>query len=546
VKVRTESAPSVAPATAVAAPTPSPPVVATAAAAPDPVAMRGVSKSFDARPANADVNLDVRPGEIHALLGENGAGKTTLMRILSGSLRPDAGRIAVGGEPVEFQSPADALRHGIGMVHQHSVLVPTLTVAENVVLGHEPPWRLRMRRRELLRDVSARAEQCGLEVDPGRLVGSLSVDVAQRVEILRLLFRDVATLILDEPTAILARPHVERLFETLRDLRAQGRAIVVVTHKLDEVLELADRATVLRRGRVVDVVERAAFDEQALTEALVGRALAPIAPPAPRRPPRRDGASYAVDDVNVRGDRSEDAVAGLSLEIGAGEILGLAGVEGNGQVELVEALSGVRPLSAGRVRVGDHTLSRVTPAALDRLGVAVVSADRSRWDVFPELSAGENLLLSRIAEGDRELTRWGFVRRRRMREAARARLEEFDVRPCEPDQPVGTLSGGNQQRVVLARELSRKPVAVIAAYPTRGLDLAATRFVHTTLLQLRDSGSAVLLVSADLDELLALSDRAGVLYRGRLSYLSETQAADRSAMAAAMVGLAGHDGGRAG
>jgi ABC-type uncharacterized transport system ATPase subunit len=514
---------------------------ATAPANHDPepatVAMRAISKSFDGQLANDAIDLDVRPGEIHALLGENGAGKTTLMNILSGFLQPDAGRVSVGNAALDFRSPRDALRHGIGMVHQHSVLVPTLTVAENVVLGQESNWQLKMPRKEIHRRVAACGEHYGLAVDPRALVSSLSVDQVQRVEILRLLYKDASTLILDEPTAVLARLHVDQLFATLRSLRERGCGVVIVTHKLDEVLELADCATVLRRGRVVEVVERECFNEDALTEALVGHSLSPIV----RRESRAENGDarvvYAVEGLSVNGDRHPDAVAELSFEIKAGEILGLAGVEGNGQMELVEALAGVRPFSGGLVRIGPNALEQADPGQLDRLGVGVVSGERLRWDVFPELSAAENLLLSAIAEGRGGYTSWGFLRGRKIESAARSQLADFDVRPSDPQRIVGTFSGGNQQRVVLARELSRKPAVLIAAYPTRGLDIAAARFVQKTLLGLRQAGTAVLLVSADLDELLALSDRVGVLYRGRLSYMSPTASADRRAMAAALVGL---------
>jgi ABC-type uncharacterized transport system ATPase subunit len=505
------------------------------------VAMRGISKSFNGHVANDAVNFDVRLGEIHALLGENGAGKTTLMNILSGFLQPDDGTLSIGEQGVEFRSPRDALQHGIGMVPQQSVLVPPLTVAENIVLGEGSNWQPVMRTKEIHRRVAAHAERYGMVVHPRRLVATLSVDEVQRVDILRLLFKNATTLILDEPTAVLARPHVEQLFETLRALRDRGCAVVIVTHKLDEVMEVADRATVLRHGRVVKVVERERFDQDALAEALVGDSPSPIVRDATHLPVGHGNVVYAVEGLCVDGDTHAQAVAELSFEIRAREILGLAGVEGNGQMELVEALAGVRPLAGGHVRIDGNVLYEIDPAHLDRLSVGVVSGERLRWDVFVELSAAENLLLSAVAEGRGGYTRWGFLRRQKMDNDARSQLIDFGVRPSEPERLVGTLSGGNQQRVVLARELSRKPDVLVAAYPTRGLDIAAASFVQETLLELRRQGAAILLVSADLDELLTLADRVGVLYRGRLSYLSPIANADRRVMAAAMVGLSRED-----
>lgn len=369
------------------------------------------------------------------------------------------------------------------------------------------------------------------------------------MEILRLLGKDVRILILDEPTAILAQAHVEQLFGALRRLRERGCSVVIVTHKLSEVIELADTATVLRHGRRVAVLDRGDFDADRLAAAVVGAeptgldAREPAAVGA-----RRDAASRAVttgdvvlglDRLVVAGEHHERALDELTLDVRAGEILGLAGVEGNGQGELIEALAGVRAIASGRVRIGDAALTRVDPRRLDRLGVAIVSGQRRRWDVIPDLSVEENVLLSDLVDPAGGYARFGFLRRRRMAAAVRDRMRAFDVRPDDPERLVGTLSGGNQQRVVLARELARKPVLLVAAYRTHGLDIAAVRFVHETLLALREQGTAVLVVSADRDELFAISDRVAVLYRGRVRYEARVCDVDVRAFGRAMVGLDG-------
>jgi len=516
-----------------------------AAAGTPAVEARGLRRTFGELVANDDVDFTVRPGEIHALLGENGAGKTTLGTMLAGLLKPDRGEILAGGEPVAFGSPRDALRHGIGMVQQHSVLVPGLTVAENLVLGTESSWNPRLRHRAVERWAAELCERFGAGLDVSAPLATLSIDEVQQVEILRLLGRDVRVLILDEPTAVLARAHAERLFEALRGLRERGCSVVIVTHKLSEVIELADRATVLRHGRVVARLDRPEFNEDALASAVVGTELAefghePAAIGVSEDMPRHGGAGdvvLAIEDLVVDGERSAGAVDRLSLQVRAGEVLGLAGVEGNGQAELIEALSGVRGVSSGTVRIGDRTLTQLDPRTLDRLGVAVVSSERRRWDVVQDLSIEENILLSELADPASDFSRWGFLRRSKMDAAVAERIKAFDVRPADPSRSVATLSGGNQQRVVLGRELAHRPRLLIAAYPTHGLDVAAVRFVHRTLLKLRDEATAVLVVSADRDELFALSDRVAVLYRGRIGYEAEREKADMRQFSRAMVGL---------
>ncbi|HEY1853663.1 MAG TPA: ABC transporter ATP-binding protein [Solirubrobacterales bacterium] len=505
------------------------------------IRMRGISVSFGDVRATQDVDFDIRAGEIHALLGENGAGKTTLMRVLSGLLSPDSGEIELDGEPITFDSPRDAIHRGIGMVHQHSVLVKQLTVAENIILGERSSWTLRLPRREVERPAREICERYGVDLDVRRPIGSLSADQVQQVEILRLLHRNVGTLILDEPTAVLGTAYVERLFSTLADLRQRGHAIVVITHKLKEVFRLADRATVLRGGRVTAEVTRAELDQQALMTAMVGESVAPVVRQREVEPDASTPVVFAAEELCVDGDRSSNAVDSLSFEVRAGEVLGVAGVEGNGQTELVEALGGVRPIAAGTIRVGDQALAQLTPSRLDALGVGIISEDRRRWDLVPELSAAENLILSRLGNGEDDFVKLGFLRRKRIDAMATEAMRRFDVRPPVAERAMTTFSGGNQQKVVLARELAPRPPVVVAAYPSRGLDVAATRFVHQELLELRDAGSGVLLISADLDELLALSDRVGVLYRGHFAYMAEATRVEISGITRAMTGIGGDD-----
>jgi simple sugar transport system ATP-binding protein len=497
------------------------------------IEMRGITRRFGSLVANDSVDFELKPGEIHALLGENGAGKTTLLRMLSGYLQPDSGSISIDGAPVDIPDPATALGLGIGMVHQHSVLVPELTVAENIVLGRQPSWTARYSRKEIAQAVAEVCEEYGVELDPNAKLGTLSADRVQQVEIVRLLHRRVGTVILDEPTAILGRAYVDQLFETLAELRERGHSVAIITHKMREVMAIADRVTVMRGGKVTASLSREEFDEERLTHALVGSPL-----PAVKRAFTTSFGPTVLDvrQLEVAGDRAEKSVDKLDLSIRAGEILGIAGVEGNGQRELVEALSGVRPIEGGSVEIEGRTRTRLTPSVLDRAGVAVISEDRLRWDVIGDLTLAENLMLTRVSEGDPTVTRMGFLRRKEMTRLAQDQLNAYDVRPGDPTMRAGNLSGGNQQKLVLARETDRSPRVVIAAHPSRGLDIAATGFVHKKLLALRDAGAAILLVSADLDELLAVSDRVAVIYRGRIAYECDADGADTVLIGRAMIG----------
>ncbi|PWU24214.1 MAG: heme ABC transporter ATP-binding protein [Candidatus Rokuibacteriota bacterium] len=502
-------------------------------AAPGGIELRGITKAFGATVANYEVDFDLRPGEIHALLGENGAGKTTLMSVLFGLVTPDAGEIMLAGEPVSFESPHDALQRGIGMVHQHFMLVPGFTVAENVVLGSVSPWNMKLRRGSIEQSVAEAAERFGMAIDPRRRIRDLPIDVQQRVEILKLLYRGARSLILDEPTSTLGPAQIEALFATLRDLRESGHAVVIVTHKLSEVMQIADRVTVLKAGRKTMTVERGSFDEHSLALAMTGRELQEL---PPRTQVEEDRPLLEVRNLRTLDRRGHHVVDGVSFTVRAGEILGVAGVEGNGQSELVETLAGVLHPCEGEVLVDAVDVTRAHPSTLHEHGLSAIPEDRHGWGLVLDMSVAENLALAAVPEG--RFTRYGLLRRRAIRAQARHLLEEYDVRPPDPDLRVASLSGGNQQKVVLARELARQPKVLVAAQPTHGLDVGAADYVQRCLLDVRERGGAVVLVSNDLDELLKLSDSLIVLYRGRIYY--EAPVADVSIRTLAMA-MAGTD-----
>ena len=476
--------------------------------------LRGITKRYPGTVANDAIDFDLRRGEVHALLGENGAGKTTLMSILSGSVAADDGEILLAGTPTEVGSPKRAIELGIGMVHQHFMLVDVMTVAENIALGAEP------RRRGVLVDTGRAADHVrelsrrfGLAVDPDERIEDLSVGRQQRVEILRALDRGAAILILDEPTAVLAAQEARDLFRILRELTAQGTSVVFISHKLDEVLAIADRVTVLRRGRNVATVRAAETTAAELARLMVGRevSLRP-AKPAPRV---AGDAALEVRDLHVRDDRDLAAVAGVSLTVRGGEIVGLAGVDGNGQPELVEAISGLRRPESGTVRIAGRDMTGAGSRAIFDAGLAYIAEDRHRRGLVLPFTLTENLSLRAYRRAP--ASRFGFLSRRSMAGRARSLLREYDVRGGRADTAAASLSGGNQQKLVVARELAADPQVLIAAQPTRGVDVGATEFFHRRLLEQRAAGRAVLLVSFELDEILGLADRILVIYEGRIA-----------------------------
>jgi ABC-type uncharacterized transport system ATPase subunit len=474
--------------------------------------LRGITKQFPGVLANDHIDFDLRDGEVHALLGENGAGKSTLMNIVYGLYSADEGEIVIKGESVRFSSPHDAIERGIGMVHQHFMLIPVMTVTENIVLASEP------RTAGVLLDYSGARERVleisrrfNFAIDPDAKIQNITVGQQQRVEILKALYRDADILILDEPTAVLTPQEATELFSILEGLVAQGLSIIFISHKLNEVLEIADRITVLRRGKRIETIPREGATEGGLARSMVGREVLLRVDKGPADPGDR---LLEVDGLRVLDGRGLEVVRGVSFDVRAGEIVGIAGVDGNGQTELIDALAGLRRPEGGRVMIGGKDLTSANAHVRLEQGLGHIPEDRQRRGLVLEFSLAENIALHDYDKPP--FSRWGWLSPRRVIERARALLREYDVRGGGPQTPASALSGGNQQKVVVAREVSRNPRVLIAAQPTRGLDVGAIEFVHKRLVAERDGGRAVLLVSLELDEILSLSDRILVIYEGEI------------------------------
>jgi general nucleoside transport system ATP-binding protein len=499
--------------------------------------MRGITKRYPGVLANDGISLTVRPGEIHALLGENGAGKTTLMNILYGLARPEEGQILLDGVEVGISGPSDAIDRGISMVHQHFMLVPVLTVAENILLGDETMANpIFIDRAEAHRRIRELGRRFGFEIDPEEMVGRLSVGWQQRVEILKALYREARILVLDEPTAVLTPQETKEIFGVLRRLADEGHSIIFISHKLYEVLEIADRITVIRRGRVVGERKPAETDEDDLAALMVGRDVQLVVDRGESHPGE---VALTVKDLAVKNDRGREVVHGLTFDVRAGEIFGIAGVAGNGQDELVEAIVGLRRPTSGQILLGDHDVTTLGPRDVHQLGLSFVPADRHRFGLVLSYPLTDNIVLTDYfaepyAHG---LVRDDGAARERTVEA----IQQYDVRTHSPDVTAGTLSGGNQQKLVVAREFDRDLRLLVLDQPTRGLDVGSVEFIHRQTIAKRDSGTAVLLVSAELDEVLELSDRIGVMYRGELVAVVDGRTADRED-----VGLLMATGGRKG
>jgi simple sugar transport system ATP-binding protein len=493
--------------------------------------LRGIVKRFPGVLANDRIDLDVFPGEVVALLGENGAGKSTLMNVVYGLYQADAGEIWLRGEKVQFDSPGDAIAARIGMVHQHFMLVPTLTVAENVVLGNEIVRGGLLDLADARRRVEELAQHYGLKVDPGALVRDLPVGIQQRVEILKALYHQADVLILDEPTAVLTPQETDQLFEVLGSLTATGMAIIFITHKLREVFAVASRIVILRHGRVVATTTPKDTDQAGLATLMVGR---PVELRVDKQAATPGDVVLDVKQLRVQDDRGTFRVDGLDLEVRSGEVLGVAGVEGNGQTELVEALTGLRRPASGSILLNGKSLAGKPPHEIIVSGVAHIPEDRHKFGLVLDYSVADNLVLSRHDQPPFARGTWLVFQA--ILDEARRLIKSFDIRTPSPEVKISTLSGGNQQKTVIARELSRPVRLVVAAQPTRGLDVGSTESVHQRLLAARDAGSAVMLVSAELDEILALADRIAVLYRGRAVATLPASDANRGRIGLLMAG----------
>lgn len=490
-----------------------------------------ITKTFPGVIANQDVNFLLQEGEVLAFLGENGAGKSTLMNVLYGLYTPDEGEIFVRGQQVTIREPRHAIDLGIGMVHQHFQLIPTLTVAENVMLGAEVVRRGFLDYRRIADEIRTLSRRYSLELDPEALVGELPVGIQQRVEIIKILYRHADILILDEPTAVLTPQEIEGLFEIIGSLVREGKSVIFISHKLKEVLTIADRIVVLRDGRVVGETAPAKTNELQLAAMMVGREVILKVDKAPADPQE---VVLEVEDLYALDERHHPALNSVSFLVRAGEILGVAGVQGNGQTELVEVLTGLRPAIGGHVRILGAEATNASPRFITELGTAHIPEDRHKDGLVLTAPVCDNLILCTYYQPP--FARGMMVAEDKIVENAEARVQEFDVRTPSVYLLAESLSGGNQQKVIVARELSRPIKLLIAAQPTRGLDVGSIEFIHHRLVEKRDEGAAVLLVSAELDEILALSDRIAVMYEGRIVATLPAEKADRAQLGLLMAG----------
>ncbi len=500
---------------------------------PPVLELKGITKRFPGVLANDHIDLTLEDGEIHALLGENGAGKTTLMNILYGLYQPDEGEALVKGKPITVRSPSDAIKEGIGMVHQHFMLVPVFTVTENVMLGEEElrPGGL-LDRKSAAAKIRQISEQYHLEVDPDAHIEDIPVGVQQRVEIIKLLYREADILILDEPSAVLTPQEVEELFKIMRSLVSQGKSIIFITHKLKEVLEVADRITVIRRGKVIGTTTPDEADQNKLAEMMVGRE---VQLEVQKEAAQTGETVLQVNDLVVLDQRHQVTVDGVSFEVKGGEVLGIAGVQGNGQTELVEALTGLRQPQSGQVLIGGEDFTGASPRRVTEAGVAHVPEDRQQDGLVLPFPVEDNLILNTYYQPP--FSKGVVLQESKIRESANQRIQEFDIRTPGAGTSAGSLSGGNQQKVIVAREFSRPIKLLIASQPTRGLDVGSIEYIHSRLIQKRDDGCAILLVSTELDEILGLSDRIAVMYRGEIVETLDASQATKEGLGLLMAGV---------
>ena len=492
----------------------------------------GVSKQYPGVLANDNISLTVNAGEVVALLGENGAGKSTLLKAVFGLVKPDSGEIKIGGEPITFGDTAGVISRGVGMVHQHFQLVPVMTVAENIILGDEPRRGLFINMKAARAEIIALSKRYGLEVDPDAVIEDLPVGMQQRVEILKALRKDVQLLILDEPTAVLTPQEIDELLAVVRNLAKSGVGVVLITHKLHEVMSVADRVVVLRGGKLIGTTTPKESDEAGLAQMMVGRS---VVLQVNRTEAKRGGVVLEVKGLEVRDDRKILSVKGVDLSLHKGEILGVAGVEGNGQREFVEAICGMRHREAGEVLINGVATKNMHPHAVHEAGISHIPEDREKHGLVASYSIADNLILNQF---DQEPFAKGWIRNLgEISKNAIATIKKFDIRTPSAFNTAGSLSGGNKQKVVVARELSEELPVLIAAQPTRGVDVGSIEFIHNQLISARDKGAAVLLVSAELDEILSLSDRIAVMSGGKIVAIVDSKGADRNYIGRLMAGL---------
>ena len=494
--------------------------------------MVGIVKRFPGVLANNHVDFDVRAGEIHALLGENGAGKSTLVRQLYGLYRPDEGQILINGQERHFASPQDAIETGIGMIHQHFMLVPSLSVVENVALGLKSSRGFVLDLERVERQMMALCDQYGLKVNPRAYIWQLSVGEQQRVEIVKALYRGADLLILDEPTAVLTPKEVEDLFKTFLQMAQSGHSLVFISHKLHEVLSISNRITVLRDGQVVGSRPASGATRTELAQMMVGRQ---VILQYDRPPAQTKGVCLEARDLYTQGDRGGDALKGVSFEVREGEILGLAGVSGNGQRELAECLGGLRPVSAGKILLNGRDITRAAPAERIHAGLSYIPEERMREGAIKEFSVADNFVL--IDHGEPQYARGVFLNFKTIQAQTRKMVDAFSVKTPSLETPLKNLSGGNIQKLILARELARKPHVLIAAQPTRGVDIGASEYIHLRLLEQRQAGTGTLLISEDLDEIRALSDRIAVIYEGKIMGIVDSAQATLEQLGLMMAGV---------
>lgn len=496
------------------------------------IEMIGITKQFGDFKANDNINLEVRKGEIHALLGENGAGKSTLMNVLSGILEPTSGEIKVKGETARISSPDKAGQYGIGMVHQHFMLVDKFSIAENIMLGREEHNFGYIDKKTAEKRITELSDQYGLKVDPTAIVRDVSVGMQQRAEIIKALYGGSDILILDEPTAVLTPQEIDELIEIMRNMTKEGKSIILITHKLDEIKQVADRCTVIRRGKSIDTVDVKDTSHQELADMMVGRS---VNFKVDKKPPKPREVVLSVEDLVVKESRGLEAVKGLNLEVRSGEILGIAGIDGNGQTELIQAISGLRPIESGEISLNKFDIKNSKPRQITEHGLGHIPEDRQRHGLILDMTLEENMMIQQYYQ--LPFSNNTILNHDSIKENAERLIEEFDVRTQGSKSTAGSLSGGNQQKVIIAREIDRNPELLIAAQPTRGLDVGAIEYIHKRLVEQRDAGKGVLLMSFELDEILNVSDRIAVMYDGNIIATVNANETNESELGLLMAGV---------